>query len=422
MIIEEGAIPGALAILLPPLFAAQSKLESESLLSVDWTKAAAQFARVQESLLRGAYYGAMQRTQVYLVMSHDSGTGRMSLADDRLRISWPKVGEQDIFQRINQRLGQTARALDAIFVKNVIWNEFFGHDLITVHPLGGCVMGEDAGRGAVNHQGQVFKSDRGEETHPGLYVSDGSMLPRSVGVNPLLTISALAERNCALIAEDKGWSIRYELPSKSARPRPPRTVGIRFTETMKGFFSRNVKDDYRKGHDEGERNNSPFQFILTIQSDDLRGMIDDPQHPARMVGTVLAPALSPDPLTVSEGRFNLFVDNPDEPGTKNMRYRMKLSSEEGKTFYFTGFKILRDDPGPDIWPDTTTLFITIHEGDSENGPVVGKGILHIKPHDFMTQLSTTKAVNAATLAEGAEASARFGAYFMRVLHRSYGLA
>jgi Choline dehydrogenase and related flavoproteins len=59
--------------------------------------------------------------------------------------------------------------------------------LLTVHPLGGCAMARDADHGVVNSYGRVFGSD-------GLYVADGSILPGPVGVNPSMTIAALAER------------------------------------------------------------------------------------------------------------------------------------------------------------------------------------------------------------------------------------
>ena len=52
----------------------------------------------------------------------------------------------------------------------------------------------------VDHRGRVFANRRhGRGTHAGLFVSDGSVIPRPLAVNPLLTISALAERNADLM-------------------------------------------------------------------------------------------------------------------------------------------------------------------------------------------------------------------------------
>ena len=55
------------------------------------------------------------------------------------------------------------------------------------HPLGGCRIAKDASGGVVDEFGRVFG-------YPGLYVADASMVPTSLGVNPSLTISALALR------------------------------------------------------------------------------------------------------------------------------------------------------------------------------------------------------------------------------------
>jgi cholesterol oxidase len=66
--------------------------------------------------------------------------------------------------------------------------------LITPHPLGGCGMGRSAADGVVDHRGAVFG-------YPGLFVLDGAIVPRALGLNPSRTIAALAERNVALMLQ-----------------------------------------------------------------------------------------------------------------------------------------------------------------------------------------------------------------------------
>ena len=425
MIIEEGVIPGTLSSkMLSAAFAAQAGRESENTANSCVDKVQ-QFVRKIESLIRGAYYGAMKNTQVYLVMTHDDANGEMSLVDDRLRIDWPEVGQQEIFESVNENLIRATDAHNGIFIRNIIQADCFGNDLITVHPLGGCVMGRDAQCGVVNHRGQVFASTDGKKVYKGLYVTDGSVIPRPIGVNPLLTISAISERCCALIAEDMNWTYNVDLPPNGDPPSAPgqsviqNKIGIRFTETMKGYFSTEVTDDFKKAYKQGKADDSHFQFILTIQSYDMEDMIENDQHPARMVGTVIAPALSAEPLTVTHGHFNLFVDHPTETGTKEMRYRMRLTAETGETFYFYGYKVLRDDFGLDMWSDTTTLYISVWRGPDDTGELLGRGILKIRPKDFRKQLATLKAINAGSVTDALSATARFSAFFMRVLHRIY---
>jgi cholesterol oxidase len=168
--------------------------------------------RELETAVHGAHAGALNNTMTFLVMTHDDGAGEMVLEDDRLRIRWPGVGSERIFEQVSARLTEATAALGGTYVRNPIWTKFLHKELVTVHPLGGCVMGETAAEGVVDERGRVFSGD-GEAVHEGLYVCDGAIVPRSLGVNPLLTISALAERCCALLAEDRGWTIDYSLPS-----------------------------------------------------------------------------------------------------------------------------------------------------------------------------------------------------------------
>jgi cholesterol oxidase len=62
----------------------------------------------------------------------------------------------------------------------------------TAHILGGCTMGDNDAEGVIDAQHRVFNYD-------GLYVIDGSAISANPGVNPSLTITALAERAMTFI-------------------------------------------------------------------------------------------------------------------------------------------------------------------------------------------------------------------------------
>ena len=93
-----------------------------------------------------------------------------------------QVKAVDAVARMHQRL---AAATGGIAMVPPAW--FLSHDLVTPHPLGGCNMGDGPSNGVVDHAGEVFG-------YPNLYVADGAIIPEALGVNPSLTIGALAER------------------------------------------------------------------------------------------------------------------------------------------------------------------------------------------------------------------------------------
>ena len=56
----------------------------------------------------------------------------------------------------------------------------------TAHILGGCIMSDTSENGVIDYNGKIHGYDN-------LYVVDGSNVPANLGVNPSLTITALAE-------------------------------------------------------------------------------------------------------------------------------------------------------------------------------------------------------------------------------------
>ena len=72
---------------------------------------------------------------------------------------------------------------------------------VTAHILGGCPFGLD-------DQGGVVDLDCQIHNYPGLYVVDGTIMPANPGVNPSLTITALAEYAMSRVPPKPGAEVR----------------------------------------------------------------------------------------------------------------------------------------------------------------------------------------------------------------------
>jgi cholesterol oxidase len=126
----------------------------------------------------------------YLVMDIDAADGEMLIDDEgNLEINWNHIQSMPLFREIERKLREITETprpgLDGNLMLNPTW--LAQRHLITVHPLGGCPMGDDDTKGVVDANGQVFN-------YPNLYVVDGSIVPSALGFNPSKTIGALAER------------------------------------------------------------------------------------------------------------------------------------------------------------------------------------------------------------------------------------
>jgi cholesterol oxidase len=69
----------------------------------------------------------------------------------------------------------------------------------TAHCIGGCVIADSSSQGVVDCQHRVFG-------YKNMYICDGSVVAANLGVNPSLTITALAERAMSFIPPVAGAS------------------------------------------------------------------------------------------------------------------------------------------------------------------------------------------------------------------------
>lgn len=181
---------------------------------------------VQEGVAARSYANALSllmrdfdldQTQVLLGMGHDRQEGKLILEDNgNAYVSWPGLLDSDYRRRIREEFSRIAHGHGGKYK----YLKVFGDRMISVHPLGGCGMSDDPRSGVTNHKGQVYDTQYGGDidpntedfrVHEGLYVSDGAIFPTAIACNPLLTISALAERAAQLITLEPKYSDMFRL-------------------------------------------------------------------------------------------------------------------------------------------------------------------------------------------------------------------
>ncbi|KAK9250884.1 hypothetical protein V1507DRAFT_327650 [Lipomyces tetrasporus] len=383
-------------------------------------------AREIQSRVGGPFVGALHRTMMYLIMSHDDNQGILSLQNNKLRIAFGGVGDTARVHELHETLARMTVQSGGTFVPGPFHTPIAHNGLITVHSIGGCVMADDGKSGVTNHKGQVFKYSDGNkktEVHTGLYVVDGAVIPAALGVNPFLTITAVAERMAELAARDRGWVINPHIVTREinfkapafAPSKPvlqvandlqansswslttlPSKGGIAFSEVMKGYFGTDVlSEDYHTAECQGRASSTTMDVFLTIIAYDLRTLVSLDDHSADIAGTVSCRALSEDPLLVCAGsRFRLFSRDLSHVSTENLAYDLNLLATDGSKYKFEGHKIVDRTAMLNaalVWKATTTLYVTVSVGEDKGhlkaGTVLGRGILHLGVSDFIRELT-----------------------------------
>jgi cholesterol oxidase len=321
---------------------------------------------------------------VFLAIGRDNADGTIRWNPDLTRawIDWDIKTNLPLYGEEERMATDLATALGANEAFSPLWR--YWHLPISVHNLGGCRMSEHEGDGVVDENGQVWG-------YPNLYVLDGSILPRSVGVNPSHTIAAIAERNVAVaIKEIKSLASPWQPPQygpaqAAAQPDP-----------IHAKLPGNPGPPARKPpvtvtfH---ERLTSPLgdaDLVVTqVTTPPLDQLVLDPSLPCTLEGQFsikLKPRrgleLNAINAKIENGRLQLFVPG-DDFYIREMRYEFNFegNDERGRTqtYKFRGRKVLQDRTAEplnlswlrtavgNVWGPLTTLHYCIL--DSDNKPL-----------------------------------------------------
>jgi cholesterol oxidase len=220
LLVEEFAVPSALRAVLAEVAATARSLPV--LLGVERGERAAS----GDADAVAATDALIRRTGVYGVMGDDGADGWLELAgagnvatghravESTIRISYPSDRRRDLspetWARLRAGLNPAALVAPGASLLGGALPAF------TVHPLGGCRMADSPAEGVVDDSGRVYLDHKA----PGLLaVLDGSIIPVALGLNPALTITALAERAVPRLATSLGLTLA---PQTEASPWPPR--------------------------------------------------------------------------------------------------------------------------------------------------------------------------------------------------------
>ncbi|KAL2831638.1 hypothetical protein BJY01DRAFT_260427 [Aspergillus pseudoustus] len=437
-IIEDGCIPQALAPVLQIMFGAQTlKKDIGSFLWHPYRQTCRTLAALK-SAFGGPYTrgGAMQRTATYLVMSHDSNEISLTLKGDDPHLEAGAEGRSQNVSRI-LRIINTAVELAG----GKLGFSYFGNtsspslltygslipgrnrEEVSVHMLGGANMSRNGiGRdGVTNHRGQVF-TGHGSDVHSGLICCDASVIPTSIGekadeqlskprltwsagVNPLATITALAERSVALIAEESGCTVylgtgngTLDCTSKpkishgqnhsgisNEEEEAYESTGWQFTEALVGHISVPSRAGFQESEAEGKGSMSGIRMLLTVDlGKKARG--SGPEYKGAITGTVSCRALSQRTLRVISGQLEFFVPAEEDTDATGLVYRLRILSVEGREYDITGYKTLDRSAAWSVsrmWRATTAVNLRIAT-DQEGA--IGAGVVRVAPSSFARQM------------------------------------
>ncbi len=143
--------------------------------------------------------------------------------------------------------------------------------------------------------------------------------------------------------------------------------GITFRKKMEGWFAFGESDP-EAGARKGKKGKTKLTLHASVCIRHMKAFMKSKSH-----GGVLTGHLNftdqDKTLPIETGTFNLFVED-DVSRNKQMLYKITFNSD-GQSYALAGHKEIHDDPGFDLWKDTTTMRVQLFEGIETKESVIG---------------------------------------------------
>lgn len=193
--------------------------------------------------------------------------------------------------------------------------------------------------------------------------------------------------------------------------------GVTFREMLEGPVGARELD-VNQGIVTGRHDGTSLRIELQIDVPDVDAVLRDPAAVASVRGTASSELLGGRCELVQGSTFRLMQARP-EPRSARMGYRLFVHDHGGAPVTISGFKVVHDDPGWDLWTDTTHLHVRLLRGhldeDAEEragaSEVLGAGVLEISLLTFLRLVAGMRGAVADRM--------RFGEAFLGSLWRVY---
>lgn len=316
-----------------------------------------------------------------LVQYDDGARGRLEMVGDRISVRWPDFGKEipaidEALERVAVAMGGSYRPLRAELRGRS------GH--LTVHPLGGCPMGEDRYDGVVDHACAVFDPTSASRTgvHRGLYVCDGAVIPRAVGKNPVGTICIVAERAMAIAADLWRSNVVRPTPRLAAVAATRRSFAM--TEAFTGWLTTRPAADPTVLPPSGIATPiaMPASAHLGLEMTDFADFRSSHTHTAGVLGTITCDVLG-GTCAVVEGKAFLLTDDPVDRSQSYNLYDLLLLHPGGRMWQLSGTKVWENGGPLRLWAGGTQMVVEVFEYDGQRGERIATGLLRMSPSQFL---------------------------------------